>query len=177
MASSITLYEITKEGQLIHDCLIDSEGEITPEIEERLDLLLRAGSDKLEAASMVLANLETAQSACKAEAKRLSERAKNFESNAERLKARMVAAVDAVFGGKVKTDLVTVWTQKSPDTQSFDLAEECTLEALQKERPDFVRSKLELNRAAIKTAYDAGQPLPDSIFVDRREGTRYLRVK
>jgi hypothetical protein len=175
--SSLTLYEISKEGAFIQDCLIDSEGELSPEIESRLDALMISGSDKLEAAAMVVRNLEVTQEACKAEAKRLSERAKAFEANVDRLKARMVVALDAAFNGKVKTDRFTLWTQKAGDSVSFDLADEYSLEQLQTEHPDFVRVKLELNKLAIQAAYNSEQPLPDSIFIDKKTGERYLRFK
>ena len=101
--SSLSLYEISKEGQFLELALTESEGELTPEIEARIDALLIAGSDKLEAAQHVCWNFDAAADACKAEAKRLTERAKAFEAHSDRLKSRMVAALDSAFNGKIKT--------------------------------------------------------------------------
>jgi hypothetical protein len=176
-ASSLTLYEIGAEGQFIQDCLIDTEGELTPEIEERLNALMVAGPDKIQAAGHVLANLENAQAACEMEAKRLKDRAAAFDAGISRLKARMATALDLAFNGKLKTDTATFWTQAGPTTYAVDLAEESSLEELQKERPDFVRTKLELDKQAVKDAFNREEPLPDSIFVTKTEGRRYLRVK
>ena len=175
--SNLSLYQISMEGQFIMDCLTDNEGELTPELEERLNALMIAGPDKLEAATMVVRNLEGAAETCKAEAKRLMERAKAFEANTDRLKSRMVAALDMAFNGKVQTDKFTIWTQKAADTVAIELGQEATLEQLQSQRPDFVRTKLELNKVAVKAAYDRDEPLPDSLFVDKHIGGRYLRVK
>lgn len=176
-SKSISLYEVAAEGQFIQDCIIDAEGELLPEVEERLNALMIAGPDKLQAASHVLLNLETAAEACNAEAYRLKERAKTFEAGIEKLKSRMTAAIDLAFNGKVKTDTVTLWTQKAGDSYSVELAQEVSLEQLQKECPSFVRTKLELDRRAVQDAYNAEQPLPDSIFVIKTPGKRYLRIK
>jgi phage host-nuclease inhibitor protein Gam len=162
---------------MIQDMLIENEGELTPELENRLDALMIAGPDKIEAGAMVVRTLESSADACKNEAKRLLERARSFDANADRLKQRMVYALDAAFNGKVKTDRFTIWTQKSSDSTAVDLAEEFTLDQLQSEHPEFVRTKLELDKTAIKAAYDAETPLPDSVFVIKTEGKRYLRLK
>ena len=52
------LYDIAPEGLVVSDLLTESEGELSPELEERLDNLLRAGKDKLEAAERVCRNLQ-----------------------------------------------------------------------------------------------------------------------
>lgn len=174
---SLTLYDIAAEGQFITDCLIDAEGELTPEIEERLNALMTSGPDKMLAAGHILANLENAQSACEMEAKRLKDRAQAYAEGIDKLKSRMVAALDLAFNGKLKLDTMTLWTQKAKDSVSFDLGEEMTLESLQAERPDFVRVKLELNKQEIQAAYDREEPLPDSIFANKKTGARYLRWK
>ena len=180
--NKLTLYEISKEGQFIQNCLIEFEGEISPELESRLDALMIAGPDKIQAAGHVLANLEYAVAARKMEAARMAESAKAMEAGIDRLKARMVAALDMAFNGKLQTDTHTYWTQKGADTYAVVLGTdesgaEVSLEELQKERPDFVRTKLELDKTAIQNAYKQEQPLPDSIFVNPKPPSRYLRVR
>jgi hypothetical protein len=175
--NKLTLYEIGAEGQFITDCLIDTEGELTPEIEERLNALMIAGPDKIAAAGHVLANLEHAVAARKMEAQRHADVARSLEAGIDKLKARMTAALDLAFNGKLETLTGKFWTQKSADTYSVDLAEESSLAELQKERPDFVRVKMELDKTAIKDAFNREEPLPDSVFVTKTPGKRYLRYK
>jgi hypothetical protein len=177
-SKKLTLYDVTLEGMQITDILIDNDGELTPELEQRLDELMREAPDRIEAAAMVLRQIERDAAACKDEESRLAERRTGFESQAARLKERIRLAVDAAFNGKVKTPRFTIWTQKAADSVAFDLAEEFTLEMLQQDHPVLVKTELKLDKAALKAIYER-QPdtLPEAILVDKKEGSRYLRVK
>lgn len=175
--SKLTLYDLSLEGMVIQDILLENEGELTPELEARLDALMQAGPDRIEAAAMVVRTIEANASICKAEAARMLERAKSFENNVQRLKDRIVVAVDAAFSGKVKTPRFTVWTQRSASTVAFDLREEFTIDMLHEDLPEAVRIKKELNKTALREMYDAGIDLPESIYVEEVEGTKYLRIK
>lgn len=176
-SDKMTLYDISLEGLVIADILEANEGELTPELEERLNRLMQEGPDRIEAAAMVVRTIEANALACKAEAQRLAERAKGFENNVQRLKDRMTIALDCAFGGKVKTARFTIWTQKSADTTAFDLREEFTLEMLKEDNPELVRTKLELDKQACKRILEEAGELPESIFVDHSEGKRYARIK
>jgi hypothetical protein len=176
MPSKLSLYDISLEGMQIADILEASEGELTPEVEERLDALMQAGPERIEAAAMVVRNLEASDVACKVEAQRLVQRAQSFASNAQRLKERIAIALDAAFSGKVKTDRFTIYTQKAPDTVAFDLKEEFTLEMLKEDYPGLVRTKLELDKQECKIRFAEGK-LPEAIFVEQNAGKRYTRIK
>lgn len=173
----LTLYQVAEEGLLIEQALIENEGELTPEIEERLGRLMMEGPNKIEAAAMVVRNLEAWEQQCKDEAQRLRERAQSFANNADRLKRLMTAALDNGFNGKVKTARFTLWTQKAPDTVAFDVREEFTLEMLQQDHPELVRTKLELDKAACKAMRERGDELPEALFAEENIGQRYTRIK
>lgn len=175
--SKLTLYDISLEGMVIADIFTENEGELTPELEARLDSLMQAGPDRVEAAAMVVRHMEADADVCKAEAQRLMERAKGFENNAQRLKERITVAVDAAFSGKVKTSRFTVWTQKAADSVAFDLRKEFTLDMLEQDIPAVVRTKKELDKRALRDMYDAGLPIPEAVFVEETQGKRYLRIK
>lgn len=175
--SKSTLYDLTKEGLEIFDMLSDNLGELTPELEERIEELMLEGPERIEAAAMVVRSLDANANACEAEAQRLRERAKAFEDQKERLKLRMTKCLDAAFNGKVKTSLFTIWTQKSPDRTVAELVPGVTPEMLHKERPDLVRVKMELDREKVVADLKSGKPLPELILFEEREGTRYVRIK
>ena len=176
-SNKLSLYEIGETGLFIQNALIDAEGELLPEIEERINALMIEAPSRIDAAGHVLQELEHAAAACEIEKKRLADRQKWLEGNVDKLRSLMTNAIDMAFNGKLKLDTATYWTQKAKDSVSFELAEEMTLEQLQAERPDFVRTKLELNKAEIQAAYDREEPLPDSIFCNKTTGKRYLRWK
>jgi hypothetical protein len=177
MPDKLSLYQISAEGQFIEQCLVDAEGELSPDLEERLNALMVSGPKTIQAAGHVLSNLEAAQVACEMEAKRLHDRAKSIEAGIDKLRSRMTAALDLAFGGKLDVGTHKFSTQKAPDTYVVELAQEASLEQLKAERPDFVRTKLELDKTAIKDAFNKEQPLPDSVFVIKNPGKRFLRVK
>ena len=177
-SNKLTLYDISLEGMLIADILTENEGELTPELEARLDDLMREAPDRIEAAAMVLRQFEANAAICKHEIERLNERKVSFENQVDKLKERIRLAVDAAFNGKVKTPRFTIWTQKAADSVTFDLAEEFPLEMLQQDHPALVKTELKLDKAAIKAIYEC-QPdtLPEAIFVNEKKGSRYLRVR
>ena len=173
--SRFSLYDIGVVGQQIESCLIQSEGELTPDTEAILDRLLTEAPEKLEAAAMVLQQLNANVEIIKAEEKRLADRRKAEEANAERLKARMVYALDAAFGGKLKTAKFSLTVSQTAPSVSFDIDERYSLEELAIERPDFVRVRMELNKQAIKDAYKSMDELPSAIVAFESAPTRYLR--
>src|SRR5690242_1192889 len=116
------LYDIPMEFAGIDLALVESGGELTPELEAKFDDFLRAGKDKIEAAAMVVRGLELEADACVAEGKRLAERAASLENNSDRLKKLILRALDAAFDGKIKTSLFTIWGQTSATVTNFDLA-------------------------------------------------------
>lgn len=175
-----TLYDLTAEGLAIFDMLDDSLGELTPELEARLDKLMLEGPQRIEAAAMVVRSMEANAAACEAEADRLRQRAKAFDAQSARLKARMTLCLDAAFSGKVKTPLFSVWTQKSADRIIADLVPGVTAEMLHQERPDLVRVKMELDREKAVDLYknpETRKELPELLLFEEKEGNRYLRIK
>lgn len=169
-----TLYELTMEGQMLMEHLAATDGELTPELEAQFDELLRSGKDKLNGAACVVRSLEANAEACKAEATRLLQRSASFVRQAESLKGRMLAAVDAAFDGKVKTPLFTIWGQTSAPTVAFEIAADADLG---KVNPELVRTRMELDRARCQELHKAGVSLPREIAVMEKPGTRYLRIR
>ena len=171
------LYDIAQEGLVVSDLLTESEGELSPELEERLDNLLRAGKDKLEAAERVCRNLQAQEDACREEWKRLGERAKSFERQRKALRKRMAAALEYAFGGKIKTALFTIWSQMSAPSKRVVLAPNTDLEQLRARRPDLVRIEYALNENAVKVEAEAGHQLPGEITVEDVPGTLYCKSR
>jgi hypothetical protein len=167
------LYDIPIEFSELELALVESTGELSPELEQRFDTFLRAGKDKIEAAAMVVRGFETEAEACQQEAKRLGQRSASLEKNAARLKRLMLCVLDSAFAGKVKTPLFTIWGQTSAACVSFDLAPGVELSSLPE---SCVRVRRELASDAIKQMLKTGESLPEEIIVTLMPGTRYLRI-
>lgn len=172
-----TLYSLALDGIEIEQLLFDSVGEITPDIQQKMDALLESGPAMLEAAAAVVRQLQLSAQIAGDESDRLRTRAKEFEGQAAKLKERMTMALDKSFGGKIKTPKWSIWTQKSADRIVADLIPGVTPEMLYQERPDLVRVKMELDREKAVSELKNGKPLPELILFEEKEGTRYVRIK
>jgi len=175
--SDLTLYDLSLEGVQIRDLLVENEGELTPELEARIDALMLAAPEKVEAAAMVVRSLEASAKACEAEVERLGMRARSFERNAQQLKDRIAVVLDCAFNGKIKTDRFTLWTQAAPDHVAFDVAEGHKIEEIERADPSLVRVKKELDKIELGRKFKAGEPLPVAIRFERTPGKRYARIK
>lgn len=201
----MTLYDLSVEGMQIEDMLTAAEGELTPELEERFDALLREGPQRIEAAAMVVRGLEASAAVVKDEEGRLRERRMSLEKQADKLKDRMVFATDAAFSGKVKTALFTIWTQKAADSTSIALDEAYTIDQLREERPELVKTECSIDNAAVRQLLKANETslkaasdilsspdssetekawaretlaiIPDALDIEEKQGKRYLRIK
>lgn len=203
--AKLSLYDLSLEGMLIEDMLTANEGELTPELEARLDALMQEGPGRIEAAAMVVRGLEATAAACKDEEQRLKERRLSLEKQTNRLKDRMVVATDAAFSGKVKTALFTIWTQKAVDSIEIDLDPDFTIDHLREDHPELVKTTYSIDNAAVRSllknnetslkaasevlanpessehertwAQEVLRMIPDALDITETPGKRYLRIK
>lgn len=172
-----SLYTLAEESLEISRILEETAGELTPELEQRLDELMSGSEAKLESAAHVVRMLENQAHECGEEIIRLEDRAKSFFRQAEALKQRMQFVVDSLYSGKLKTAKWTLYTQKSPDTVYFQQRDGTDLVALLAERPELVRVKMELNKTALRESYDRAEELPPEIMALPSPGRRSLRIR
>jgi hypothetical protein len=161
----VKLYEIPLVWSSIELALEEAAGEVTPELETRIKVLLDGGADKLEAAMKVCRSLEAQAEAAKIEAQRLQGRAKSFDNQVEKLRALMLPALQTL-GGKVKTPLFSFFTTTRKNVL-FDIKPGFEIFELP---PRFYRAAdPELNKAELKKAEAAGEVLPEGLSVVKTE--------
>lgn len=96
------IYNIQQSLFSIFDELEENGGELTPELEEQLNITQEQFKSKIKDYSNVIKMLETDITAIKEEKARLSDLQKSKEKNIERLKKIMVEAIEN-FGDTTKT--------------------------------------------------------------------------
>lgn len=168
------------QGLEIEQLLFESIGEITPEIQDKMDAILLAGPETMEAAAAVVTQLQMSANNAEEESDRLRARSKDFEAQAQKLKERMTFALDKAFGGKIKTPRWTIYTQKSADRIIAELVPGITARMLHEERPGLVRVKYDLDREECISLYKdpaTRAKLPELILFEEKEGSRYVRIK
>lgn len=95
------IYQIEQELQVIFDELEENGGELTPELEEKLNITQDEFKSKIKSYSEIVANLSADVLAIKAEKERLSALQKSKEGTIDQLKAIMAKAIEA-FGYDTK---------------------------------------------------------------------------
>lgn len=115
----MTLYELTEEFLQLLELAEDPETD--PQVFE--DTMESVGAEwvsKAEGYVKVIKQIEADAAAIKAEEKRLSERRKAAEKNADRIKQTLKAAMEVTGNTKIKTELFTVSVRKNPESVVID---------------------------------------------------------
>lgn len=109
------LYEISGQFEEIWAKLEESEGEITPEIEEMMNSIEGAFAEKIDNIIRLVRNESGSVSAIEEEIKRLQSRKKRIESSIDWLKAYVKKNMELAKKTEVKTELFTVRIQRIKD--------------------------------------------------------------
>jgi hypothetical protein len=177
------LYELPMELEALmlryETLLSETVGEVTPEVEkleQEMAEYFAAGQDKVEAAAMVIKNLEADAIAADSESKRLKNRANSIQNNADRLRALTLIAVSAL-GGKVKTPRFTIWKQQSKNTVVYSISPLVDVTEFAEKYPNFSRVNIELDKTAVKEYAKTGAVIPPEIVAEDHPGTDFLQIR
>lgn len=171
-----TLYEIADQRQVLNDWLLESEGEVTPELEALMAECEGDETTKIERVALYIREQKSAAEAVKIERDRLAALVKKHENAATSLTAYMAREMDRLGRDKVTGVLVTVAFQNNPPSVKGELVEEL-LAAIYANGPAIVKlipASYQLDRKAALQAHKAGQALPEGLMVEQ---TRSLRIR
>jgi Gp157 protein len=108
-----SLYDIRIDHAALVDELIDSEGDLSPELEMALSINEYELTEKAEAYALRILEFDGQADVVDAEIKRLQKRKESFKKTAERLKETIKAAMIQFDKDNIKTDKVTLSFRKS----------------------------------------------------------------
>lgn len=152
---SLTLFELTAEMAALEEMLLESGGELTPELEEALTENQQGLSNKVDGYCAILHKFSYTEDVLDAEIKRLMARKKAVGNAKERLK-KHVCDTMGVFGmTKLESNLNTMTRRRSTKVETDDetiLAPyQQNLEEFRKTLPLHVQvPDLKVNKTAIK---------------------------
>lgn len=112
-APALSLYALADEYQAIEQALIESGGELTPEIEAALDALDDALEDKVERIVHVIQSKQRTADMAKLEATRLSELARTRANGADSLRRYLMAQLQRAGKTRVDTPTAIVTVQRN----------------------------------------------------------------
>ena len=162
------LYELSTELATINDEIISADGELTPDLEERLDsvsLDFRAKSQGIAKWTLDIAGVE---SMIETEINRLQRKKKAAENLRTRLKAYIKGCMEQADVQKIESPTINLRIQKN--TPSVDIIAEDQLPA------KFIRitQVTEVDKAGMLTALKNGEDVPGARLITERT---HLRIR
>lgn len=149
----LKLWEVADELEAIGEALIEGGGELTPELEARLDAMEGEFERKVERIALYVQECKANEAAAKLEADRLTARARAFERKADGLKSYLLFAMKRADWDKLTTPLVSVGVQKNSRPSIRWPGDPATAPEA------FRRTVVQVDGQAAYEAYRAGDPL------------------
>jgi hypothetical protein len=171
--TSVTLYEIADARDILDNWLVESGGELTPEIEQLLNELDGAANEKIERVALYIREQKSLADAAKQERDRLAGIAAARLKAAESLTGYLHREMDRLGKDKVNGVLVSIALQKNPPSVVGEPVR--PLEGLYIDKPEFVRyspASFALDRKAVIEAHKAGQQIPEGLSVAQTVSVR-----
>lgn len=159
-----TLYELTAEYQAL--LLMAEDPDVDPEtLRDTMDDIGGALEDKAEGYAKVMAELKASADTCRAESRRLTDRARVIENNIARMKSALQTAMELSGKRKFKTELFSFSIAKNPD--ALVVTDESRVPE------EFLKAEIKVDKDSIKKALKDGQEF-DWAHLEASEG---LRIK
>jgi hypothetical protein len=191
MSATITLRDLAEAREILDEFLAESEGEVTPELEQLLEQLEGQTNEKIERVGLYVREQLLTAAAVKDEEQRLAGRRKALERAAEGLKVYLLAQLRRLDKKKVEGLLCTVARQNNSTPSVTHTLDELTLRALAHQTivgdggvtvpspfQQFVKvipptpARYELDAAAVVQAWRAHLELPADVRVELGEHVR-----
>lgn len=163
-----TLNELTSEMlDILHQIDVEAEsgaGEISPDLEERLQAIESELPTKIDGYVYVIRELMAYAAECKLESQRLAARARAWDNKATWLKGRILNTMQAIGETKIKTARNTVSVCKNGGALSLRLPDR-----IDDIPVEYLTSKtvIEANRELIREKLDAGEVLEFASLAER----------
>lgn len=110
------MYDITKQFEEFENAMIETGGELTPDLEKQFEELLSVSKDKVKGYIAIIREKTAFAKAVDAEVKRLQAKKKTVENTAKALKDRLLAGMQAMGFDKFETSIGRAQIQSTGKT-------------------------------------------------------------
>ncbi len=159
-ATKLRLWEISDVLDEVAEAIIAAGGELTPQIEARLEAMEGAFEEKCERVALFIRECEANAAAAEIEEKRLAAIRKSFETKASGLKGYLQYFMTRTGRTTLKTPRVRVWSQKNGRPSIRFVGNMDTLPT------EYVRVKREVDTQFAYVEHMAGSSLPEGFIVE-----------
>lgn len=163
------LYELSKELATINDQLITNEGEITPDLEARLDQVQIALTEKATGLRKWFAMIDADRVGLETEIKRLQNLLRLQNNLSTRLEAYIKKNMEVADLKKIETPIGTFTLQKNPPSVEI-IAEVAIPDDFKRTIPE----RKEPDKKKMLEAFKEGYDVPGAKYIDDRT---HLRIK
>lgn len=177
MNGAVKLYELAQARDILDEFLTESEGDVTPELQQLLDQLEGDVKEKVERVALYVRELVATAKAVHEEVEHLEAKETHLLRSADGLKGYLKVNLERLGLTKVQGLLCTVAIQKNSAAAVRTTLEPVELFALDEARPFVKREEkivYSLDRDAVLTAWKSNQALPAAIAVEH--GT-HIRIR
>lgn len=170
MESNLTLFNLSAEMAAIENALIESGGELTPEIEQALTTTSDALAKKADDYGAVINKFQSIADAADAEIKRLQAIKRTADNSAKNIKAHLASTMNyfdlkQLEGSTHKFTLVKT-SATEVDEERLLQPHLAAIEALQARLPKWINLKATVSKTELK-AYKDADVKPDGVnFVE-----------
>lgn len=156
----MNIFEITKDFLALQNTLIESGGELTPELETALQINSNELTTKGQGYGYIIKSLEYEVDVIDQEIKRLQQLKKVRDNAIERLKTTLKIAMELTETNEIKTPTLKINFRKS---ESVEVADVNLLDS------EFVKTKVtkEADKIAIKEAIKSGLNVQGAVLVTK----------
>lgn len=168
-----TLNELLRDKLNIEDMLIESGGELTPEIIEQMDFNAKNIRDKIDSYHNIVVKMEYGTSEIDAEIKRL-QALKSAKKNAVKsLKERLIYLMDEAELQSIDGNLCKAYIKNNApslvidDVVSFTATYTDAVTRLSESFPNYIKVSVDVDRAALKAALKEDEVNGASLSVSR----------
>ena len=164
----MNLYEMSRELEVINDQIITADGEITPDLESRLDAVSLDFRAKSHGIAKWTLELTGTSELIDMEIARLHKKKRAAENLRTRLMEYVKSCMETADVQKIELPTVTIRIQKNP--ASVEVVDETKLPA------SYIRIKqvTEVDKKAILSALKNGDDIPGARLIDNKTQLRIV---
>jgi Rad3-related DNA helicase len=160
----MSLYDIKNETTYLASVIEEAEGEVGPELLERVSELQGTAREKIAGLARYATNLKSDAQAAKDEAKRLQDLAKARQNKYESVKAYLRWAVNEFEGGKYKDDAFSLSVGNAGGAAALVITGEVP--------QTYQEQTWTVDKTAIKVAIADGEVLDFAHYAERKQVLR-----